>query len=155
MNRLGKIAYFILGPIIYLLSPYGQARIRVIVRHKKQVLLVKSRLSSQKWDLPGGGIGRGERPTMAAVREVYEETGLVIDKDNLKYIGTVEAEWPLKCNLVVYSVEVSSELLEKLPWLRRLEISDRAWHSVKALPEGTDPIVQRAIDKKLDMLQKK
>lgn len=155
MRPIGRLAYFILGPFIYLLSPYGQARIRVVVRHKKKVLLVKSWLSSQKWDIPGGGIGRGERPTMAAVREVYEETGLVIDKDNLKYIGTVEAEWPLKCNLVVYSVEVNSEELEKLPFIRRLEITDRDWHDVKALPEDVDVIVGPAIDKKLDMLRKK
>ncbi len=154
MKWLGRVLSFIVGPIIYVLTPHGKARVRVVVRYKNDILLVKSWLSSQKWDLPGGGIDRGERPTMAAVREVYEETSLFINKNQLSYIGTVEAPWPLKCSLVVYEVWVESKNLDSLPWFRQVEICDREWFSIKNLPTNRDSIVKLAIDKKLDILQK-
>ena len=48
----------------------------IVVNREGKVLLVRhSYQSSHKWMLPGGGIGRGESPEQAAVREVAEETG--------------------------------------------------------------------------------
>jgi 8-oxo-dGTP pyrophosphatase MutT (NUDIX family) len=56
--------------------------------------LLLTRLSSrQTWTLPGGGIEHGETPVQAAVREVYEETGLalrpgaLLDVDSLHFTG--------------------------------------------------------------------
>lgn len=46
----------------------------VIVRASR-VLLVRARGRS-RWQLPGGGMDRGETPRQAARREVLEETGL-------------------------------------------------------------------------------
>jgi len=42
---------------------------------KDQVLLIKRR-DVPVWVLPGGGIESGENPSTAAIREIYEETGL-------------------------------------------------------------------------------
>ena len=48
----------------------------IVANDRGEVLLVRhSYQSSEKWMLPGGGIGRGESPEQAAVREVAEETG--------------------------------------------------------------------------------
>jgi 8-oxo-dGTP pyrophosphatase MutT (NUDIX family) len=46
-------------------------------RNKKEVLLIKRR-DIPVWALPGGGIGPGETPEQAAVREALEETGLQV-----------------------------------------------------------------------------
>jgi len=41
-----------------------------------QVLLIRHSYGSGNWMLPGGGLGRGEDPLAAALRELREETGL-------------------------------------------------------------------------------
>ncbi len=43
----------------------------------------------QAWTLPGGGLDPGEEPTVAAIREIQEETGLVADLDRLLGLHTV------------------------------------------------------------------
>jgi ADP-ribose pyrophosphatase YjhB (NUDIX family) len=47
------------------------------------ILLVRQK-DSGKWSAPGGAIEPGESPESAAVREVYEETGLIIAIDRLQ-----------------------------------------------------------------------
>jgi 8-oxo-dGTP pyrophosphatase MutT (NUDIX family) len=46
-----------------------------------RVLLIHERLESggSHWLTPGGGVEAGESPSEAAVREAYEETGIVVD----------------------------------------------------------------------------
>ena len=43
-----------------------------------QVLLIRHSYGSGSWMLPGGGIGRGEEPLAAGLRELAEETGLAL-----------------------------------------------------------------------------
>lgn len=49
----------------------------VLDRHNKKILLVKHK-KFNKWVQPGGHIEENETPEEAAVREVYEETGLKV-----------------------------------------------------------------------------
>lgn len=44
-----------------------------------RVLLVRHSYGSGRWMLPGGGIGRGEDPLAAALRELREEVGCALD----------------------------------------------------------------------------
>ncbi len=48
-----------------------------------RVLVVRHAYGSRRWMLPGGGIGRGERPLAAACREFAEETGCVLSAARL------------------------------------------------------------------------
>jgi 8-oxo-dGTP pyrophosphatase MutT (NUDIX family) len=43
-----------------------------------RVLLVRHAYGSGSWMLPGGGLGRGEEPLAAALRELAEETGCTL-----------------------------------------------------------------------------
>lgn len=53
---------------------------RVIARDGAgRVLLIRHSYGSGNWMLPGGGIGRGEAPLAAALRELEEETALTLD----------------------------------------------------------------------------
>jgi 8-oxo-dGTP diphosphatase len=51
----------------------------VALLHHQHILLVRQTYrGSTFWTFPGGGIGAGETPVAAAIREVKEETGLDI-----------------------------------------------------------------------------
>ena len=49
-----------------------------IVRDAGGRILVQRRSDNGAWSLPAGAVGPGEAPAQAAVREVWEETGLVV-----------------------------------------------------------------------------
>lgn len=49
--------------------------VRAAVFKDDKILLVRERLDNGRWTLPGGWIDVGEPPSVAVVREVYEESG--------------------------------------------------------------------------------
>ena len=61
----------------------------VIFDQDKNVLLVKSTYQRfHPWGLPGGSLEYGEHPQEAAIREVWEETGLNIGIEKLLLVNT-------------------------------------------------------------------
>ncbi|WP_046112545.1 NUDIX domain-containing protein [Aquincola tertiaricarbonis] len=59
----------------------------VIVSDEQGQVLLAHATGSRWWDLPKGGAEPGETPRQAAVREVLEETGLVLAPASLTEIG--------------------------------------------------------------------
>lgn len=64
-----------------LLNPGGRA----IVQDDLQRILLHKRSDFGVWDLPGGGAEAGESAEQCVIREIYEETGLVVE--NFEAIG--------------------------------------------------------------------
>jgi 8-oxo-dGTP diphosphatase len=58
------------------------------------VVLVKRRNPPPGWALPGGFVDEGERLEDAALREVFEETGLRVTLDQLLYVYSDPARDP-------------------------------------------------------------
>jgi ADP-ribose pyrophosphatase YjhB (NUDIX family) len=52
-----------------------------------KILLVKPNYK-KTWQMPGGGVEPSESPEEAVVREVAEETGLVIKQEDIRIAGT-------------------------------------------------------------------
>jgi 8-oxo-dGTP diphosphatase len=63
-----------------------------------QVLLglKKSGFGAGKWVGLGGHIEEGEKPARAAVREVAEESGLVVPADSLQHMASIEFRFPAR-----------------------------------------------------------
>lgn len=60
----------------------------VIIRNScTEVLMQLNNRSPQKLELPGGGIKMGELPAHGAVREVLQETGIIIFPSDLLWVG--------------------------------------------------------------------
>jgi len=69
-------------------------RTLVFIFNRDHILLInqakKEKVGFGKWNGVGGHIERGEDPIEAAIREVYEETGLKIKNLKLKFISLIE-----------------------------------------------------------------
>jgi 8-oxo-dGTP diphosphatase len=63
-----------------------------------QVLLglKKAGFGAGKWVGLGGHIEPGEKPEAAAVREVQEESGLVVPADSLQHVASIEFRFPTR-----------------------------------------------------------
>jgi len=60
----------------------------LLINGDNEIFLLKTHFDPEvglppRWLTPGGGIDSGETPLEAAVRELFEETGLVITQDQL------------------------------------------------------------------------
>merc|ERR1712165_421327 len=69
-----------------------------IANSKNEILLTRRakhmRTFPKAWVMPGGGIDQGESIIQGVIREVKEETGLVIDELNVEPIGMWESCYP-------------------------------------------------------------
>lgn len=119
-------------------------RARVIIVHKKKILLTKTLLSEQRWSLVGGGIHRKEQPIDGAIREVFEEVGIKLSQKQLKPIGVRTHEESGTTHTFHYFACV----LKDAPKLkkRRFEIIEAEWFSVNDIPENTARSVGIAMD---------
>ncbi len=59
-------------------QPLLPASIAIILDEREESILLTKRLDVPIWVLPGGGIEPGETPEEAVIREVEEETGLIV-----------------------------------------------------------------------------
>jgi 8-oxo-dGTP pyrophosphatase MutT (NUDIX family) len=82
---LGRVVYWLTWPGLWVYLRFGNERTRVAVICGEQILLTKGWLGTGRWALPGGGLHRGEKPEVGAVREVREETGLELKPEQLKF----------------------------------------------------------------------
>ncbi len=62
-------------------------KILLLKRHPEDV-------HGETWSAPGGGIEPGETPAAAAVRELLEETGILIEAGHLESLGTLYIRLP-------------------------------------------------------------
>ncbi|MDA0214043.1 MAG: NUDIX domain-containing protein [Planctomycetota bacterium] len=115
-------------------------------------ILVAKRLKQAKilpgaWEIPGGKIEEGEPPTIAAARELLEETGVDCTDPscNWLHIGVIEPPAPLgrpTPRFHIYSVELPTGAVP-----RALESSSIAWVDLAMLhkidwPATNDPVVK-------------
>ncbi len=132
---------------------------RVICTSSSEVLLLADSdpgvPGSRWWVTPGGGIDEGEAPREAARRELYEETGLLVDTAVL--IG------PVARRLVTHGY--SDRVRVQDEWFFRVEVTrfdvvpaaltpgeqerlqGHAWFPLDALPENVWPAELRSLAK--------
>jgi 8-oxo-dGTP pyrophosphatase MutT (NUDIX family) len=75
MKYLGRALFWLTWPLVYVYSPV-RLRARVLVRYDDEFVVVNPHFGSGQWQLPGGGVRRGESLVQAARREVNEELGI-------------------------------------------------------------------------------
>ena len=95
-----KIPYMAVGN-----GPRGRMRVSVwvavVCSATRRVLLAKRAPTTRnagQWNFFGGGVDPGERPLKTAVRELKEEGGIVVNREELMVLG--EAATPAKHNIL-------------------------------------------------------
>ena len=88
-----------------------------IVLSEDKILLVKNKKGDSSadsvswWGYPKGHLEDGEKPSEAAVREVFEETGFEVKIVNNKPVAESR-----------YEIERSGEILQKTVWFYEMEV---------------------------------
>ena len=88
-----------------------------IVLSENKILLVKNKKGDSSadsvswWGYPKGHLEEGEKPSEAAVREVFEETGFEVEIVNNKPVAESR-----------YEIERSGEILQKTVWFYEMEV---------------------------------
>ena len=128
---IGRIGGYILWIPIYIVMPFT-TRTKVLVICEGEILLVQGWLGTNSWSSPGGGLHKNEIPAAGALREVQEETGIVIKKTELKPLGPMKQTRGIICKFYGYYVELQSK-----PELRlqKLEIVEAKWIKPASLHE--------------------
>lgn len=70
-------------------QPQKMVATKVIVKSNLGNILTVQPTYKKTWQLPGGGVDNGESPEAAGVREIAEETGMVIPESDLIPMGTI------------------------------------------------------------------
>lgn len=104
-----------------------------------RILCVHQRYAGEMWTTPGGRLEVGEAPEAALVREVREETGLIVMVEHL--IGVYAKPYNDDIVLLFRATRVRST-----PWAPDAEIGEWAYFARDALPQPMRPTAQRRIE---------
>jgi len=103
------------------------------------------------WELPGGGRDEGESPRTAAVRELYEESGLRTDE--LIFVGVSSYESPPDGSherVAVYRTTLAPDVPDPVPLFEvNDEIGGVRWWDPTEARDGVDPLDATIIDRVL------
>ena len=73
----------------------------VVINHKNELLVIKERVSTAGYKLPGGHIDDAEMITTALEREVFEETGIIVQFESIISLGHFYPHQFHKSNLYI------------------------------------------------------
>ena len=110
----------------------------VIFRGKILVLYKNYRNKYEGWVLPKGTVEAGEEFKETALREVKEETGLVIKRETVWNVRTY------KLSFFTYSVFAASMDSKAKPVLNH-ESEAAGWFSLNGLPDGMNFMTRKEI----------
>ena len=103
-----------------------------IVDNMNRILLVKINYGSRNWTLPGGHLENNESPIEGVKREVFEETGYIIEPEHLVSVYSA----PLKDDIVLlFKARISG----KNNWKPNEEITDINFFEKGNLPVQIHP----------------
>lgn len=98
-----------------------------------------------KWECSGGAIVKGESHMDGAVRELYEETGIKVSKEELIYLGKSVME-EYHCIMHTYLVCLSDDVRLNL---QSEEVVDAKWLEISELENMKEDIVDVLWDRYL------
>jgi ADP-ribose pyrophosphatase YjhB (NUDIX family) len=141
--RLIHAGYNLAWLALWLTAPLhrgrGRGGTKAILTHGGRILLVQHTYGPRRWELPGGGLRRGEAPLDGVRREIREE--LAVELGEVRLIAYGRGSQRDERVISVFAAELSSASVT--PDDR--EISRAHWHSPDTLPAGLGWQVSAAV----------
>lgn len=114
--------------------------VKSFIFNQDKILLVRIGYMHKSWVLPGGAVDTGEKPQDAAMREVQEESGLVIS--DLEFVeSTYYSGEDKRLTLYYYYGTTNQEDIT----IDDQEIVDAGWFALDALPQPRRPKIDKEI----------
>jgi 8-oxo-dGTP diphosphatase len=117
--------------IVRTISPSYTVGAMVFIEREDGAMLLVRHSYRRRWGVPGGLLERGEEAGVAAIREVEEETGLLVEL--IGEPAVVVTPEPQRVDLVYRARVAGSETSTAEP--SSPEITDCRWFDSDALPE--------------------
>ena len=106
----------------------------VIINENNEILLQKrskfKKINPSKWGICGGKVDLGETPLDAGIRETLEEIGVLLNKEELKFLSTDIKE---KAHFTVYYVRKNVDINECK--LQKEELEEVKYFKIEELEE--------------------
>lgn len=113
-------------------------RARVLLRDDKDnILLVRPVFGSHVWELPGGARHSSEPLAGTAVRELYEETGVLFTEDKVTFVIEYLRPYPMS----IFTATIAHREVSYTSF----EIKEIRWFGRTKLPNGTAPYIRDII----------
>lgn len=124
-----NFVYQLLRLYWFVRRPAGRG-VKVLLECEDKVLLVTHNYGHRLWTVPGGGVKSDELSELAAVREIYEELGVLLDR--VTYLGQYESNNEYKH--VTVDCFKASVTRETKVTIDNFEIAKYAWFTLDSLP---------------------
>ena len=106
---------------------YYRQSVHIWIINDQNKLLLQQRLSTahkfpNMWSNTGGAVQAGETSLIGAIRELREELGLVINKEDLEFIASYKRlkdfadVWLLKKNIDINNLIIAEDEVQNVKW---------------------------------------
>jgi 8-oxo-dGTP pyrophosphatase MutT (NUDIX family) len=135
-----RVGHRVLSVYWILVRPTKRGTVCVLT-HEDEVLLVRHTYGRRsQWDLPGGGLKRGEDPRLGIQREIREELGVELLEP--RFLGELfERIGGKHDQLWCFSAEIGDQPIER----NAVEIAEARWFARAVLPERRAKYVGRIV----------
>lgn len=131
-KMIGRIGGYTLWIPVWIVIRFT-TRTRVLVVCDDEALVIKGWLDTgRNWSFPGGGKHRRESPDQAVERELYEETGIVVENTKLVPLGMMRQTTGHNHKFFGFVLRLPKKPLLNL---QKAEVSEAKWVKLDSLPK--------------------